>query len=385
MLELNLDNIRGGAMNPPAQQADEEERRWREEMDALWERARRRSGTYRLASMLVPQDFGDILLTLAMSPGARLGMRTALAALGGLTTQIGDAEGAFLPKEMFRRLRAHPSAAARREAARGEDAITNAERHSGVGVNDFVSWSPQVFNNEFPELLQLGAPYGAIPTEAGWVALLSPQRPLRLLPQLSADAEELLRRPELYSIARPQSEYRFDPWLDFAIGLDTSPNVHIRRSTSRGYYDPIDNSITLSANHISDAPSTFEHELQHRVQHLTPGRYLVGSSTQTVVPRNSLNLWYEYLRRTLVPDKEPAVGWMTAPGGIDPRREIALAQYNMYLSNFGEWEARLAARAHEAAMNPARLGGQEGESWLDTYRRLIDSMADEVMPDFRVQ
>lgn len=125
--QLSLSGIREGAMNPPADgAAGYEQMLWdsllqenQRERDAYMQslrdtadRAMRRSGWYNVGSMMMPQDAGDVALSAAMGPGLGRLSRAGLAALGGMTTQPGEAEGSLLTRA-WRMLNSGATASAR--------------------------------------------------------------------------------------------------------------------------------------------------------------------------------------------------------------------------------------------------------------------------------
>lgn len=396
---LQLPGIRAGAMNPPAgaargyedmlmgefEQAAADERRLRREgMEAAMQRALDRSGIYNVGKFLIPQDLGELALGAAMGPGLGRGMRTALAALGGMTTQPSEAEGAFLPREMFRHLRGHPAAAARRESDRGMTALDDAIRASRRSDAWLATRGPDDLNAAFPDLLEAGAPYGVIPTEGGWRALLDPTRPSHLHPRMREISEDVLNFAS--EIPIPQSRVYFDPWYASAVQGGSDPLVRVQagRPSGSGAYSHADDSITVSARTPFDEQRrVMDHELQHRVQRIDPNRSLIGGSPDWTARRNP-DLWNEYLARHTAPSSGPE-GWASVSGG--PEQAQYSAARHMYENNFGEWEARLAEDVQRQVRNVGQMPQLQGFNPFSTglVENIIRDSGMGAAPDFRIR
>lgn len=201
---LSLAGIREGAMNPPAGgaagaedflwnqllQAREDERQ--AELAPLREasnRALHRSGWYNVGSMLMPQDAGDVALSMAMGPGLGRAARGTLAALGGLTTQVGDAEGSVLTRA-WRAL--NPGAMAGRQRAEIEQHLAEGLRVRDAVVDPTVQHYLDNMRNVLAPAREMGEdgagrqlrmyedPIAAArgETRPDWMLALNPQREL---------------------------------------------------------------------------------------------------------------------------------------------------------------------------------------------------------------
>jgi hypothetical protein len=392
---LGLEGIRAGAMNPQAggaagyeqmlmaqfEQANRDEQELqRQARAAQMQGALDRSGIYNVGRFMIPQDLGELALGAAMGPGLGKGMRTALAALGGLTTAPAEAEGAFLPRYMFQHLRGHPAAAARREADRGMTALDEVARASGHSDTWFATRGPDELNAAFPDMLEAGAPFGAIPSEGGWRALLDPVRPTRVMPRMGELADDALNFGQ--ELTSPQSRVYFDPWYDSAVQGGSDPLVRMMPDwrPGAGSYSHQDDNIRIAATtQPSYMRNVLDHELQHRVQRNDPNRSLVGASVRYTSQRNP-DLWDEYLQRYSQP--EPAPSWTHT--GTTPEPEQA-ARQAMYMNNFGEWEARLAEDIQRQSRNAAQSVPGMNPFNTGFVSQIIRDSAMEPMPDFRIR
>jgi hypothetical protein len=360
-VNLDLAAIREGAMNPPAgtarqyedmfarqlEQAAADERRLRREgMEAAMQRALDRSGLYNVGSMMIPQDAGEVALGLAMTPGIGMGLRTALAGLGGMTTQIGDAEGAMVPRSWFENLLRSRLPAARQEGQRGLDTLSDASRGINIDAIRFASGEDQ--NRIFQELASDTWGHGWLPFgNDRWLGAMSPGREL--------DFTNLDAAWTLPGRVRSRTENLvYDPVYHEA--ADRALNVgHRGRHTvlepnvDGGWYD-MNNSGDLVVGRLNSNPrDTFWHELQHSAIDRA-GLHSVGNTVDNAWSVNP-NLREEYIRRS----------------SLDP---LSAAE-NMYYADPGEWLARLNERLYQ----PNAVVGD--------HRLLADPFAR--WPDFRIR
>lgn len=398
---LSLAGIREGAMSPPAgSAAGAEDFLWNQllrarederqaELAPLREasnRALHRSGWYNVGSMLMPQDAGDVALSAAMGPGLGRLSRVALAALGGMTTQVGDAEGAFLPQDWFRRMLTSTSRATREEGARGVQAINDAsralEREGLPGRRGNPALSDEEYNALFPRMLDISSNYGVLPQERGLSALLTPGRD-RNYQGLLDDWRAVRGSGQVSHVDR--NWLVADPWLEAARpppGLSREGRVSLYPDLpSLGSYHPNDGSIRLNADQSAeDLLGVFDHETQHWIQSRNPARARVGSSPSAVQAGNP-ELYQEYYDRLLNPPNAAVPGWSSVGGGLDPYNAGVSARHQLYENNFGEWEARLAqaigqrqaSLGHDMSAIEGLIGG------LDEF------LPSNAWPDFRVR
>ena len=397
---LSLAGIREEAMNPPAGgargaedylwnqllQAREAERQ--AELAPLREasnRALHRSGWYNVGSMMIPHDAGDVALTAAMGPGLGRLSRAGLAALGGLTTQPGDAEGAFLPREWFQRMLGSSSRVARQEGERGMQAIREARRElQQTGLPTQLSLhSDEEMNRLFPQMLDVTAPYGVIPTETRLSALMTPDRERNLEPLLSHWNDFRGTTPPV-EVQRHRNNLVIDPWLEDAAPMPRLPRegqvVLQAESPYYGYFNPNDGHIGLTMDRpLDEIVGTLDHELQHWVQANSQGRYLRGANPADVRQQVPADVWDEYFQAAAGPSAPPS--WTQVGGGLDPAGAERAAQHQLYRNNFGEWEARLAAEIARMQLNsPDNLSAVRG-----LHLGLESFLPYNSTPDFRVR
>lgn len=341
------------------------------------EEGTRRAAWPRVAGMLMPQDAGDVALSMAMGPGLGRGMRFALAGLGGMTTQPTEAEANFLPRFMVQRLLGSANPEVRRMGQEGMDALAAAERNPAARQFAGSHMTDQRRNDMFPDVLYGTSEHNVLPTEAGLAWALPPERRMEYWGLL--DAGDLANNTGQARRYRRDALVN-DPALKAALPPSSLPNANIiavgpRQGNEYGSYNPLSGLVRVNAGLSADMRDTFSHELQHRIQFDTPGRYARGTNPTQVGTVNS-NLWDEYLQSVQNPDV--VNGWTTAPAGLTPAQDIRAAGMQMYQRNFGEWEARLAG-LHNRYGAGAPLDINSLGYTLDEF------LPNNPWPDFRVR
>lgn len=388
---LSLARIREGAMNPPAgtarqyedmlwRQLEEanaaEARMRREAREAAMQRALDRSGIYNVGSMMLPQDLGDAAIGAAMMPGPMgWGARAVLAGLGGMTTQPSDAEGMFLPRGMVQRLLGSANPQARRLGEEGLHALDDAAGTAG-GRGWQRPLTDEQRNERFMDALYDTSAFNVLPTEAGLAWALPPTRPQSYGGLFDA-AQNLGPLPGARHLRRSLVD---DPMLEAALPPSSRLNagvVAMRPPAGNllGSYNPESGLTTIHAGTPANMRDTFAHEMQHWIQHETPGRYARGTNERQVGSVNP-NIWGEYLARVQAP--EPSSSWTSVPGGVTFGSAERDAARQMYQNNFGEWEARLAGLYN-------RLGGATPEGINPLGFVLDDFVPHNAAPDFRIR
>lgn len=378
------DNIREGAMNPPAGAAagyedmlwnqmlgasQQEEQRYLQSLRDTSNRAIDRSGWYNVGSMLMPHDVGDVALSAAMGPGLGRGMRTALAALGGLTTQVGDAEaGLFTLPQWMRAARAGISASAGRNQieermASLEPALRNMRGADAGPLRNPGQYSGDEINRAFENV--------SVPTftDYGWLPMPDPQRNFTdmlgaatgnrftwptgnimsgfRVGQAARPLESELTDELLYAAAPGMRDVRLS-YGGLPAGLEAAYLGRMNDQPGSIFMRPGQSSPTMA--------ETLYHETQHGLQDLT-GRARGGTSR--TVAENNPDMYERYFSNH-------------AGLGFGPTAIEQATRAEMYNRLPGEWEARLGGKL--SANRQSQLDGMTMEELLG-----------ESMPDFNLR
>jgi hypothetical protein len=368
--QLSLAGIRSGAMEPPAggaadyeqmlmaqfEQAARDERALRMQplQDAL-ARVVDRSGALNVGSMMLPQDAGEAALGAAMVPGPMgLGLRTALAALGGLTTAPGDAEGALL----VRARRALESGVMGRHGTRElEEMTTRYPRVADVQeptVQAYLNQMRNVLETPGPQMRVFEDPIDFLQgnREPEWMLALNPQRD-SLTPfghrtmsesRFWAPGDEF--NTMVGNVLADNRIMRMYPGLE-----DVAVRFEGDRGNVLGSYMPNatgwsgePSRISLYGHHVMDSANyrrgTWAEELQHTIQDLDG--------------RGATNADWETILRTAAPEEVVA---MTQRFGDSPQSPLT---HRMYRAQPHEWEGGLVAqRAMSRQALPSRFADIE--------------------------
>lgn len=389
---LSLAGIREGAMNPPAGgaagaedflwnqllQAREDERQ--AELAPLREasnRALHRSGWYNVGSMLMPQDAGDVALSMAMGPGLGRLSRVALAALGGLTTMPGEAEGALLPWDRLRRAvsltgrEGGPLAWEGERAARGleraSDATARLRGADAAPIRFPAQYSADEVNRAFDSVAQ------PIFNETGWLPFPNMERgTYDWLYGLSGTDRHrwptgnILAGFRVGQPARELGEELTDRTLFAAVPelqrtrLMYGPENQTWNAAHVPGTGGAETDLIIMANRGAGTGAAMNESLGHETQHVMQRLFgRMGGTSPARVAEQNPDLYERYF------------GGLAAMYPNEPVQQLEqLTRSGMYRRVPGEWEATVGGA----------LSGRPGANSM-----LLHELSNGIMPDFALR
>lgn len=325
--------------------------------------------------LVIPQDFGDALLGLAMTPGLGRAARTGFAALGGATADPSEAEASFIDTRGLGRLfrqRGELTPGDRRFVEQRRDSLDeatrmlNAERPAAERLRNPQQYPGTEVNQAFDDIAPaLYASTGWFRTPETWLTALDPKR--HVWPTGNIMAGFRVNEPpgHLVDDLADDMLFRAEP------GLQNTRILHFERQPNqplgafvrgeKGFPDTVavghqfDGDVAARMNLDNE---TLYHEIQHNIQRLQ-GRG--NGSNAARVAKDNPGLWNEYL------------DFAQTSGLYRPEDVDLAARLRMYRKVPGEWEAEAAAKI---------MGARDDLSGLST---LDPESIFYMAPDFRLR